>query len=165
MITDGGVDGGRHAMIINDTTAPATDLIDAAGPVDEGHRVVLPADQIRRAGMTPLHRSMNRLVRVVLEEDVIATIDQGEPVGIVQPTGSRADVQAGETWIGDDCSCDRNQARPMDAATATVPQPTRCAKQSSGGQHPSRKPAGRCGSQEIGRIGVQIPAHGRQPHR
>jgi hypothetical protein len=98
-VGDGAVDRGGNAGIVCHRTAPAPVLVKLAGTVDQSDRVLPPVEQIRRADMPPLDPGVNGGVRVVLEEQVVATIYERAAVRIVHPSVRRATMQVGESRI------------------------------------------------------------------
>src|SRR3954447_23076173 len=94
-----GVDGCRYAVIVDYAAAPTAGLVDASRARREGHRVLLPMKQVGRADVAPMHGAEDRSDRVVLKEDVIATVNPAKTVRVVQPALWWPNVQSREAGV------------------------------------------------------------------
>jgi hypothetical protein len=93
------VNGRRYAAVVDDTTAPTPRFVDEARSGRERIGMLLPVEQVHRADMAPVDGVVDRRRRVVLEEDVIAAVNPAQPIGIVQPSLPRPDMQGREAGI------------------------------------------------------------------
>ena len=75
MIRIRSVNGSDHAGIIDHATTPAPTTIDMSRARGQRDWVLLPAKQISRADVAPIYAAMHRRGWVVLEEDVVATVN------------------------------------------------------------------------------------------
>lgn len=92
---DAGVDGGRHTLVVDHAPRPAARLVGAARGRGEGDRMMLPVGEIGAGDMAPVDVRVDRGIRVVLEEQVVAVPPTERPIGVVDPVRGRTDPEPG----------------------------------------------------------------------
>jgi hypothetical protein len=93
------VDGRRHPAVVDDAAAPATGSVDEPRPRRERDGMLLPAEQVGRADVTPMDPLVDRCHGVVLKEEVVAAVNPAQTIRVVQPALRRPDVQGWEAGI------------------------------------------------------------------
>lgn len=83
-----GVNHGYCSVVENRAAAEDSILVGTAGRRRQGDGFVMPMQHIGTGGMSPVHVSPNRALRIVLMEHVITTAKINGTIGIIHPVMS-----------------------------------------------------------------------------